>query len=220
GRDGVAANPQQAWMLLSRAAAEGAPGASYALGQMLEQGLHQQADFTAAVKMYRQAVEQGSAPAQQRLGTLAMTGDLDGMMAPHRMVPWVALLASEDLPEARNWLQLQAEAGLRPAQASYGQALLASGDAEAAAPWLTRAAEAGDVEAQHQLGRLYIQGEGLAQDYVQAHSWLNVAAAGGSTAAFEMRAVVADLMTPEQVAEAQALARQFFATARPGGAGE
>lgn len=147
-------------------------------------------------------------------------------MAPHRMVTWVAARAAEDAKAApqtestsaaATWLQIQAEAGLRPAQAALGQLLLSGGDAGAAVPWLTRAAQAGAVEAQHQLGRLYVQGEGLQQDYVQAHKWLNVAAASGSSAAFEMRAVVADLMTPEQVAEAQALARQFFATAKPGG---
>lgn len=223
GRQGVAADPAQAKALLTLAAAEGAPRASFALGQIAEQ---QQGGLTEAVKMYRQAVEQGSAAAGLHLGALAAAGQLQGMMAPHRMVTWVAARAAEDAKAApqtestsaaATWLQIQAEAGLRPAQAALGQLLLSGGDAGAAVPWLTRAAQAGAVEAQHQLGRLYVQGEGLQQDYVQAHKWLNVAAASGSSAAFEMRAVVADLMTPEQVAEAQALARQFFATAKPGG---
>lgn len=226
GRQGVVADPARAKALLTLGAAEGAPRASFALGQMAEQ---QEAGLTEAVKMYRQAVEQGSAAARLHLGALAAAGQLQGMMAPHRMVPWVAARAAEDAKDstqveatparsaAATWLQAQAEAGLRPAQAAWGQLLLSGGDAGAAVPWLTRAAQAGDVEAQHQLGRLYIQGEGVQQNYLQAHKWLNVAAASGSSAAFEMRAVVADLMTPEQLAEAQALARQFFATAKPGG---
>ncbi|MEP4037200.1 tetratricopeptide repeat protein [Pseudophaeobacter sp.] len=225
GRQGVAANPARATELLLQGAAEGAPRASFALAQMAEQ---QEAGFAEAIKLYRQAVDQGSEAALLHLGALAAAGQLQGTMAPHHMVPWVSALAAQQAkdsaPEAAEdeagsaaitWLQTQAEAGLRPAQAALGQLLLTGGDASAASSWLAQAAATGDVEAQHQLGRLYIQGDGVQQDYVQAHKWLNVAAASGSSAAFEMRAVVADLMTPEQVAEAQALARQFFATAKP-----
>lgn len=224
GGQGLAPDLAQAQGLLRQAAAEGAPRASFALGQMAEQ---QPEGFAEAIKRYRQAVDQGSAPAVRQLGTLAIAGQLEGWLAPHRMVPWVQAVAAgagddgaadadpAQRSAARAWLRAQAEAGLRPAQSALGQLLLEE-DASAAAPWLQRAAQAGDVESQHQLGRLHIQGSGVAQDYVQAHKWLNVAAAGGSTAAFDMRAVVADLMTPEQLAEAQARARQFFAEAQPG----
>jgi TPR repeat protein len=190
----------------------------------------QEAGFSEAIKFYRQAVDQGSEAALLHLGALAAAGQLQGTMAPHYMVPWVTALAAQQAKDstpdaaeaegraaATTWLQTQAEAGLRPAQAALGQLLLTGGDASAASTWLAQAAATGDVEAQHQLGRLYIQGDGVQQDYVQAHKWLNVAAASGSSEALAMRAVVADLMTPEQVAEAQALARQFFAIAKPGG---
>ncbi|WP_417714515.1 SEL1-like repeat protein [Pseudophaeobacter arcticus] len=233
GGQGIAANLAQARQLLSEAAAEGVSQASFALGQIAEQ---QEAGFGEAVKMYRQAVDQGSDAAARRLGGLAIDGRLEGLMAPHRMVAWVMAVAeqagqedeagqdsqdgqqeqgAEAVAAAGDWLRAQAVAGLRPAQAAFGQLLLTRGEAAAAAPWLTKAAAAGEVQAQHDLGRLYIQGDGVQQDYVQAHKWLNVAAAGGSSAALEMRAVVADLMTPEQVAEAQTLARQFFAAAKP-----
>ncbi|MCD9149784.1 SEL1-like repeat protein [Pseudophaeobacter flagellatus] len=221
GGSGIARNPQQAWSLLSQAAAAGSPRASYALGQMLEQGLAEAAEqgtaLDQAVQMYRQAVEQGSQEALLHLGTMTLSGQLDGSMAPHRMVPWVAALrnaAPQDSAAAADWLRGQAEAGLRPAQLAWGQWLLAE-DPAAAAPWLLQAAQRGATQAQHQLGRLYIQGEGVSQDYVQAHKWLNIAAAGGSSAALEMRATVADLMTPEQVAEAQTQVRTFFAASQP-----
>lgn len=229
----LAANPQQARPLLEEVAAAGAgqgqARASYALATMAEQGIGQSADLQQAVKLYRQATAQQQrqdGPAGQRLGQLAIAGRLDGMMAPHRMVPWVAGVAQQtnenDATEAGHmaavaWLRKQAEAGLRPAQSALGQWLIA-GDPAEAAQWLRRAAEAGETEAQHQLGRLYIQGSGVAQDYVSAHKWLNVAAAGGSSAALETRAVVADLMTPDQVATAQSAARRFFEAAAAGGA--
>lgn len=213
GGEGIAANPAQAQILLTQAAAEGQPAASHALGRMLEQGLGQPANLPEAVKLYRQAVDQGSTKAALRLGELAVAGQLQGMMAPHRMVPWVETLSGA---AARDWLQAQAQDGLRPAQRAFGEMLLAAGEAETAAQWLTLAARAYDMQAQHQLGRLYIQGEGVEQDYVLAHKWLNLAAGAGDAKALEMRAVVADLMTPEQVAQAQALAREHLETARSG----
>ncbi|MCF6430538.1 hypothetical protein L1069_06500 [Leisingera sp. MMG025] len=63
------------------------------------------------------------------------------------------------------------------------------------------------------MGLLYTKGLGRDQDYVQAYKWLNIAAASGSAGALKTRAVVADLMTAEQVAEAQAAARAFLAAA-------
>ncbi|WP_417701860.1 tetratricopeptide repeat protein [Pseudophaeobacter sp.] len=227
GGSGIARNPQQARSLLRKAAKAGAPRASYALGQMLEQAAvsadtptataEQSAALDQAIQMYRQAVEQGSQAALLHLGTMALNGQLDGRMAPHRMVPWVAALrdaAPQDSAAVADWLRRQAEAGLRPAQLAWGEWLLAE-DPAAAVPWLLQAAQRGATQAQHQLGRLYIQGEGVSQDYVQAHKWLNIAAAGGSSAALEMRATLADLMTPEQVAEAQTQVRDFFAAAQP-----
>lgn len=225
GGQGLTANYPQAEALLQRGAAEAQPAASHALGQMREQGLGQPADLAAAVEFYRQAVDQGSGAAALRLGELAIDDQLEGLMAPHRMVPWVEALvsATAEAPvktAAGQWLQRQAEAGLRPAQRAWGAQLLAQGEAEAAVPWLTRAAEAHDIRAQHQLGQLYIRGEGVAQDYVLAHKWLNLAAGGGLAEALEMRAVVADLMTPEQVAEAQEAARLYLEEARAGAASQ
>ena len=53
------------------------------------------------------------------------------------------------------------------------------------------------------------QGHGVPQDYVSAHMWLNLAAAQGEEKAAERRDYVAALMTPEQIAEAQRLARKW-----------
>ena len=43
--------------------------------------------------------------------------------------------------------------------------------------WFRKAAEEGNVIAQHALGVLYAKGEGLPQDYVQAHMWFSLSAA-------------------------------------------
>ena len=62
------------------------------------------------------------------------------------------------------------------------------------------------------LGQAYASGaDGLEQDYVAAHAWLNLAGAAGHAEAAETREVIAALMTPEQIAEAQARARDLHA---------
>ena len=60
------------------------------------------------------------------------------------------------------------------------------------------------------LGSMYALGRGVAQDYIRAHMWANVAGAAGLEGAREIRDHLRDLMTPEQVAEAQRLAREWL----------
>lgn len=84
-----------------------------------------------------------------------------------------------------------------------------------AAGWYRRAAEQGSAGAQHALGSAYANGEGLPQDYVLAYMWLNLAAAqitehreGFVTS----RDAVAAKLTPDQLAEAQRMAREWKPT--------
>ncbi len=67
-------------------------------------------------------------------------------------------------------------------------------------------AEQGVAVAQHSLGLMYDQGQGVAQDYLQAHMWFNLAAAQGDEDAAKHRDKLAEKMTPGQVAEAQWIA--------------
>jgi uncharacterized protein len=82
--------------------------------------------------------------------------------------------------------------------------------------WYRSAAEQGDADAQSTLGLMYFTGRGVLQDYVEAHKWFNLAASRYSTSdirsrdqAIQDRQSVAAKMTPEQIAEAQKLARQW-----------
>jgi hypothetical protein len=61
---------------------------------------------------------------------------------------------------------------------------------------------------------MYFDGEGLPQDYVKAHMWINLAGTslGKSTMsnqAVKRRDAVTAKMTGEQIAEAQKLAREW-----------
>lgn len=50
-------------------------------------------------------------------------------------------------------------------------------DMAKAAEWYSKAAEQGDATAQGTLGTLFFMGQGVAQDYVEAYYWLDLAAA-------------------------------------------
>ena len=88
-------------------------------------------------------------------------------------------------------------------------------DAEAVR-WYRLAAEQGFAEAQFSLWARYADGAGVPQDYVQAHMWTNLWAsrmtAGENRGlAVKRRDDLASLMTPDQLAEAQRLAREWDA---------
>ena len=59
---------------------------------------------------------------------------------------------------------------------------------------------------------MYRKGEGVIQDYVRAHMWYNLSAAGGNADVAKDRDLVAAKMTTQQIAEAQKLARECQAS--------
>ncbi len=59
---------------------------------------------------------------------------------------------------------------------------------------------------------MYFLGRGVPQDYVQAHMWLNLAAANGDKDATNFRDRITEQMTAAQIAEAQRLAREWMAS--------
>jgi TPR repeat protein len=78
-----------------------------------------------------------------------------------------------------------------------------------AAKWYRLAAEQGYALAQSNLGGMYGNGKGVPQDDILAHMWSNLAAAQGNAGATKNRDILAGLMTREQIAEAQRLAREW-----------
>ena len=86
-------------------------------------------------------------------------------------------------------------------------------DAEAAM-WYRLGAEQGEAEAQITLGLMYENGDDVPQNYVEAHKWYSLAAAGDQPGevrdwALRNRDNVEAKMTPSEIAEAQRLAREW-----------
>ena len=74
--------------------------------------------------------------------------------------------------------------------------------------WFKLAAAQGIGSAQYNLGAMYANGQGVTQNYARSHMWSNLAAAGGNTGAVKNRDIVAAKMTPQQIGEAQKMARE------------
>ena len=66
------------------------------------------------------------------------------------------------------------------------------------------------TSAQLRLGVAYWQGEGVPRDYVLSYMWLNLSAASKESDAAKARDELAEHMTPEQLAEAQKLSREWM----------
>ncbi len=111
------------------------------------------------------------------------------------------------MPRPVKWYRKAAEQGDANAQYNFG-AMYGNGhgvqqDYAEAVKWYRKAAEQDHAKAQFNLALMYDKGQGMPQDYVQAHMWYNLAGAQGGQQAAKNRDLVAKLMTPAQIAEAQ-----------------
>ena len=152
-------------------------------------------DYVTAFAKFKKGAESGNADAQYKLGVMYVQG----------------LGVPKDDREAVRWYTKAAEAGNARAQyilgVSYDLGLGVAQDYGQAARWFTKGAEAGDRGMQFLLGSMYEEGLGVLQDYVQAHKWYNIATAGTNNSL--KRDKLAEKMTPEQIGEAQRLAREW-----------
>jgi hypothetical protein len=117
-----------------------------------------------------------------------------------------------DYAEAVRWYLKAAEKDNHHAQYRLGR-LYDKGrgverNMEEAVRWYRKAAAKNHGDALNNLGFMYEKGKGVPQDYVLAHKWFNLATASGEANAVECRDLVAQAMSPSQIAEAKKLARE------------
>jgi len=74
--------------------------------------------------------------------------------------------------------------------------------------WYRRAAEQGDAVAQYNLANMYVQGQGVPKDTIQAHYWYSLAAAQGDQDALAMQDRLEGKMTRAQLDASQKLVRE------------
>jgi uncharacterized protein len=194
--------------ILRPLAEQGNASAQNSLGWMYAKGKGVKKDNSEAVKWFRKAAEQGNANAQYATASMYRGG--------HGV--------AKNYAEAAKWYRKSAEQGNASAQVSLGDMYyrsqyeghaLAQNDAEAAR-WYRKAAEKGDAGAIYRLGRMYDEGRGVAQSFLQAHKWDNIAGALGSRSARRHRDKIAKKMTSTQIIKAQKLAREWMTKNRQG----
>ena len=186
-RNTIEAASEARTLLQSAADTGGSAAAHFLLGAIAESGVAGEQNYATATEHYRDAAEQGHAPAQFRYGMALLAG--------RGIEP--------DAFEAESWLRRAALAGEKLAAAVVGDLYATSGTlppnyVEAAA-WFRRAAEAGHAGGARALGRLMLRGAGVPADPEEAAHWLRTAITEGDA---DARADLAGLALARQVPEA------------------
>jgi TPR repeat protein len=210
--NGVTQDYVEAVKWCRKAAEQNYPDAQASLGFSYSSGNGVAQDYVEAVKWYRKAAEQNNAHAQS--GGLGFCYEYGYGVA-------------QDYVEAVRWYRKAAEQNDAAAQCSLGSCYQSghgvAQDYVEAVKWFRKAAEQNHAEAQYSLGCCYAQGNGVVKDYVEAYKWILLAAAQGDRLSdwillataqgdrmLEMSVTgLESLMTPEQIAEGQRLARAF-----------
>lgn len=79
---------------------------------------------------------------------------------------------------------------------------------EEAVKWYRLAAAQGEAMAQVNLGYMYATGQGVGLDELRALMWFYIAADSGDAKALDLRERSSKAMKPEQVSQAQRMARE------------
>jgi len=179
----------------SLAAKQGYKNAIMNLGKIYAEDIEHQ-DYAESMKWYRLAAQDQYAPAQFSIGEIYMRQN-----------------NSQGYQQALKWYFLAAESGYAPAQFNLGE-MFANGigvvkDYPTALKWYHMAAKQANPYALASLGRLFEKGRGVPQDFALAHMWFNLSSAYGFNFAQTERDNLAQKMPPTQIAEAQAIARDY-----------
>lgn len=160
-------------------------------------------DYGAAYKLYQPLADKGLAEAQYRIGLMHKFGW--GAGRDHGVAAkWFQAAAEQNHPEA------QFELGIY-----YKDGRGVERDLKRSAEWFTKASEQGVGIAQLNLGRYYLAGQGVAKDPVAAYYWLTLSALNGYIDGMALRVPAAKEMTPEQIKDTEARAKQGPRQAKP-----
>jgi TPR repeat protein len=165
---------------------------------------YQHGRYATALRLARPLAAEGDARAQSMLGLLYYRGH--GVPQDHKeALRWFRQAADQDDVAAQFYLGVMFSKGRGAPQ-----------DNAEAMRWFRRAADLGYAQAQYNLGLFYAQSEAGEPDNVSAHMWFNLAAAhfpasdtDDRGAAVRNRDLVAEKMTPDQIARAQRRAREW-----------
>jgi len=195
------------------------------MGRFFRDGKGVPTSPTEAVRWFRKAADQGEVNGQMQLGFAYFYGE--GVAKDEtEALKWFRLAAQQGntnpgkardrlalLAAARNEARAKAEKGDAQAQFDlgwmYDEGKSVEQDSTEAAKWFREAASRGQKRAQFKLGFMYSTGRGVERNDVEAVKWLNLSAGQGYVYAAQLRDVLVQAMTSEEVTEAQRRAARF-----------
>jgi TPR repeat protein len=159
----------------------------------------QQANYAAAVAIWRPLAEKGDADAQFNLGQAYRLG---------RGVP-------TNLSAAKTWFGRSANQGHLDAQTTLGLLLFQNGDQVEGLKWLKQAAAKGEPRALLVYGTALVNGDGVTQDAVLGYAYVNRSAAQGLEPARQTLAQLDELLPAADRKRGAAMARDLASTISP-----
>ena len=191
-------------------AEQGDVRASNRLGYFFEIGYCAKRDWLEAAKWFGKGLFSGDETATMSLGYI---GRMWRFMYPKSPLPQIIYETIEKAAEAGNAVSQFSLANINYpiGDPSFDES---KGNLREALKWYQRAADQGDVDAMAVLGLAYFEGVGVRQDYVEAHSWYNLAASRTKYSdirndLMKRRDDISIKMSPAQLSEAQKLAREW-----------
>ena len=187
----------EAFARFEQAAERGHAGAAYELGEAYEAGRGVDRDAKAGAEWIDAAAARGEPRAQHALGAALYNGD--GV--------------ARDYVRAVEYLGQAAEQGHADAQfllgESYANGRGVTKNLSWAARWYGKAAEQGHADGAFSFGVVQAAGLGLPTNLPWGYAWLDVASDRGHVKAGEVRAAVANKMTPAEIATGRQRAQAF-----------
>lgn len=154
-------------------------------------------DFQQAIVWYRKAAEQRDLEAQYQLGLI-----------------YSEVVEPQDYKQAMVWFSKAAEQGHVEAQHQVGLIYWhgrgVPRNNQRAIEWFRKAAEQGYYGSQFVLGLMYGYDDSVPRDDLQAYAWFSMLVANGYDTHEAARDEIAARLTPERLAEAQAIASRYF----------
>ncbi|WP_291844246.1 hypothetical protein [Maricaulis sp.] len=206
---GVERDDAEAFSWYLRASEGGLVRAQTVLGLFYETGRGTEPNLGQALIWYLNAYDAGAPGAAARLGRLLVAGEIESRNETDAAA-WLTAAARAGMDGALERMEAEAEAGnadtLYALGHFYTEGEVVPQDDGIAVGYLSRAAELGAPGAQLVMAGRYATGAGVEQDYVEAHKWANLAAAAGVEGAASERSVIAQFLSPDDLAAAQARA--------------
>lgn len=161
--------------------------------------LKREIDFSQVLDWLAITAERGVAAAQYAMGEILFHGYRD---------------ISVNAKLAFDWYLQAALNGEIAAQSMLGR-MLANGvgtqqNEKDGVRWCLIAAEQGDIDSQFALGDFLINGRGCNQNFVDGLKWIHLATLNGHEYARQMKAIVEQSLSSQQIDQAHALAREWL----------